>query len=51
MDRKITRKWEIFAGKNKFYCNGYFMTAPKTTVFYLTVFLITGTSGLFFAFE
>lgn len=51
MARKVTKKWEVFAGKNKFYCDGYLMTAPKTTVFYLTVFLITGTSGLFFAFE
>lgn len=27
------------------------MTAPNTSIFYLTIFLITGTSGLFFAFD
>ncbi|XP_063700467.1 palmitoyltransferase app [Culicoides brevitarsis] len=48
---KVTRRWEVFPGRNKFYCNGYLMTAPNTTVFCLTVFLITGTSGLFFAFD
>lgn len=48
---KVTRKWEVFAGRNKFYCDGYFMSAPNTGVFYLTIFLITGTSILFFAFE
>lgn len=51
VNNKITRKWEIFAGRNKFYCDGYFMSAPNTGVFYLTIFLITGTSVLFFAFE
>lgn len=48
---RMTRKWEVFAGRNKFYCDGYFMSAPNTGIFYLTVFLITGTSALFFAFE
>jgi palmitoyltransferase ZDHHC9/14/18 len=49
--QRIMRKWELFPGKNKFYCNGYLITAPSTNVFYLTVVLITGTSGLFFAFD
>lgn len=48
---RITRKWEMFAGRNKFYCDGHLMTAPNSSVFYLTCFLITGTSALFFAFE
>lgn len=51
MTRKVTRKLELFPGRNKFYCDGRLMSAPNTTVFYLTVFLITVTSGLFFAFE
>ncbi|KAL1490563.1 hypothetical protein ABEB36_013234 [Hypothenemus hampei] len=48
---RITRKWEIFQGRNKFYCSGRFMTAPNAGVFLLTVFLITGTSTLFFIFD
>lgn len=48
---RVTRKWEVFAGRNKFYCDGYLMSAPHTGVFYFTVFLITFTSTLFFAFE
>ncbi|XP_055325322.1 palmitoyltransferase ZDHHC14 [Sitodiplosis mosellana] len=48
---RMTRKWEVFAGRNKFYCDGYLMSAPNTGIFYLTVFLITGTSALFFAFD
>lgn len=48
---RVTRKWEVFAGRNKFYCDGYLMSAPNTGVFYLTVVLITVTSVLFFAFE
>ncbi|XP_058465549.1 palmitoyltransferase app isoform X2 [Malaya genurostris] len=49
--QKVTKKWEIFAGRNKFYCDGYLMTAPNSGVFYFTVVLITGTSGLFFAVD
>uniref|UniRef100_A0A1B0AR29 Palmitoyltransferase n=1 Tax=Glossina palpalis gambiensis TaxID=67801 RepID=A0A1B0AR29_9MUSC len=48
---RVTRKWELFAGRNKFYCDGLLMSAPHTSVFYLTCILITGTSALFFAFE
>ncbi|XP_023025600.2 palmitoyltransferase app [Leptinotarsa decemlineata] len=46
-----TRKWEIFQGRNRFYCNGRLMTAPNSGVFLLTVFLITLTSMLFFIFD
>lgn len=48
---RVTRKWEVFAGRNRFYCNGRLMTAPHSGVFILTVCLITGTSTLFFIFE
>ncbi|XP_030386092.1 palmitoyltransferase app isoform X3 [Scaptodrosophila lebanonensis] len=50
-NQRITRKWELFAGRNKFYCDGLLMSAPHTGVFYLTCILITGTSALFFAFD
>lgn len=49
--QRASKKWELFPGRNKFYCDGYLMTAPNTSIFYLTIFLITGTSGLFFAFD
>ncbi|KAJ8978430.1 hypothetical protein NQ317_019669 [Molorchus minor] len=48
---RVTRKWEIFQGRNRFYCNGRLMTAPNSGVFVLTVFLITITSALFFIFD
>nr|XP_022907417.1 palmitoyltransferase ZDHHC18 [Onthophagus taurus] len=47
----VVRKWELFSGRNRFYCNGRIMTAPHSGVFLLTVFLITGTSILFFIFD
>ncbi|XP_078039199.1 palmitoyltransferase app [Augochlora pura] len=47
----ITRKWELFPGRNRFCCDGRVMMAPQTGVFYVTVCLIAGTSGLFFVFD
>ncbi|KAJ8971879.1 hypothetical protein NQ314_000492 [Rhamnusium bicolor] len=49
-EREI-RKWEVFHGRNRFYCDGRLMTAPNSGVFLLTIFLITLTSTLFFIFD
>ncbi|XP_077447074.1 palmitoyltransferase ZDHHC18-B-like isoform X2 [Stigmatopora argus] len=45
------KRWEIFPGKNRFFCDGRLMTAPQSGMLPLTLGLILVTSGLFFIFD
>ncbi|KAK2158774.1 hypothetical protein LSH36_164g05035 [Paralvinella palmiformis] len=48
---KVVRKWQVFPGRSRFYCDGRIMMAKNAGIFYLTCGLIIVTSGLFFGFE
>lgn len=49
--KRPRRKWEVFPGKNRFYCGGRIIVARQSGVLPLTLGLILVTSGLFFIFE
>ncbi|XP_016404872.1 palmitoyltransferase ZDHHC18-like isoform X1 [Sinocyclocheilus rhinocerous] len=49
--RRARRRWEVFPGKNRFYCDGRMIVARQSGVLPLTLGLILLTSGLFFIFD
>ncbi|XP_036020117.1 palmitoyltransferase ZDHHC18 isoform X6 [Mus musculus] len=51
LGRRPRRKWEVFPGRNRFYCGGRLMLAGHGGVFALTLLLILSTTILFFVFD
>ncbi|XP_054162985.1 palmitoyltransferase ZDHHC18-like [Oppia nitens] len=45
------KKWHIFPGRNRFYCDGRIVMAKQISVFYFTIILILITCSLFFIFD
>ena len=45
---KKQKKWEVFPGRNTFYCGGRIVMAQRAGLFYLTLGLVVVTSGIFF---
>ena len=47
---KRHKKWQMFPGRNRFFCDGKIMMAKQVGVFCLAIFLLIFTCTLFFVF-
>lgn len=45
------RKWQVFPGKSKFFCDGRIITSNQQSIFMLTLMLVFGVTILFYAFD
>ncbi|XP_011403659.1 PREDICTED: probable palmitoyltransferase ZDHHC14 isoform X1 [Amphimedon queenslandica] len=45
------RKWRVFPGNNRFYCNGLLMSSTQVAVFLFVIVAVIVTACLFFAFD
>lgn len=50
-DHRRKKRWEVFPGRNRFYCDGKVMMAKGIGIFCFTLFLLIFTCTLFFVFE
>lgn len=49
MTKKL--RWQVFPGRNRFFCNGRIIIAESLSLFYFSIFFIFATCALFFIYD